>query len=105
MVLGTHSGIACSRPVYCIQSGHLSLCKLHLSLRHAAVCMTQAMWVSFGETVLSFQPQSLREIGGVEDLGTGNFAADREERQTDAWEISMSSWIFHSSEVQHSKMK
>lgn len=37
----------------------LFLCKLHLSLRHTTVFVTQTMWVSFGETVLSSQPQSL----------------------------------------------
>ena len=36
------------------------------------------------------------EIGGVEDLGTRALMADREQRETDAGEISMSSWIFHS---------
>lgn len=40
------------------------------------------------------------EIEGVEDLGTRALMADRERRETDAGEISMSSWIFHSSDLQ-----
>lgn len=34
------------------------------------------------------------EIEWAEDLGTKTFMAEREGRETDAWEISVSSWIF-----------
>lgn len=58
-------GVACSRPVYRIQSGHRSPRELHLSPRHATVCVTRAARVSFGVSVSEVSGPGAQEMGGT----------------------------------------